>query len=436
VRVLFVNKFLFPKGGSETHLLGLADALRMRGHEINFFGMEHAANVTPTERTTTVPSTDYNVVQGWRERLRAIGGMLFSDEAHRRMREHVARELPDVAHMHNIYHQLSPSVLVALKEAGRPCVLTAHDYKLVCPSYSLHDGAAECFACRGHKYWNVLTRNCSRRGLVGSAALAIEAYLHHFLRLYERHLDAIIAPSRFVRDRLVEGGFSPARVIVLPNAISIADYEPRPEPGDYLLFVGRLSYEKGLPTLVAAARQNTDVPLWIVGDGPLRGELERQAADLPNVRFLGSQPLAEVRRLLAKCRALVLSSGVPENCPLSVLEAFATAKPVIATRVGGVPELFEPEPAGVTVPPDDPAALAAAMRQFWDDPDLCWHCGTQARLRVERRHDLDEYARRTEGLYGTLAQGGAAARGNEDTAGARGNESPLQHVNPSVAFGD
>lgn len=402
MRILQVNKYLYPKGGSETHLLGLADALSSRGHAVEFFGMEHAANVTPPHRTTTVPATDYGQLQSWRARVRAFRSMLFSTPAYQMLRDRLSISQPDIAHLHNIYHQLSPSVLVAFGEAGVPCVLTAHDYKLVCPSYSLHDGRAECFACCGHQYWNVLRRGCSRKGLAGDLALAIEATVHHLTGVYERHLDAIIAPSRFVRDRLVAGGFHAARIRVMPNAIPVEQYAPHAEPGGYLLFVGRLSYEKGLPTLLAAAKQLVDVPIWLIGDGPLRPELEQQAAGLRHVRFLGSQPHAEVRRLLQQCRAVVLPSAVPENCPLSVLEAFASGKPAIATRVGGVPELFEPEPTGITVPPNDSAALADAMQQLWRDPDLCWHLGNQARLRAELRHDLADYVREIETLYASL----------------------------------
>jgi glycosyltransferase involved in cell wall biosynthesis len=438
VRILQVNKYLYPKGGSETHLLGLADALSSRGHAVEYFGMDHPANVTQPDRTTTVPATDYGQLQGWRARIEAFRSLLFSTPAYRRMRERLSVARPDIAHLHNIYHQLSPSVLVALGEAGVPCVLTAHDYKLVCPSYSLHDGRAECFACCGHRYWNVLRRGCSRKGLAGDFALAVEATVHQFTRVYERLLNAIIAPSRFVRDRLVEGGFDAARICVLPNAIPVAQYEPQAEPGDYLLFVGRLSYEKGLPTLVAAAKQLPDVPLWLVGDGPLRAELEQQAAGLRHVRFLGSQPHAEVRRLLQRCRAVVLPSAVPENCPLSVLEAFASGKPAVATRVGGVPELFEPEPTGITVPPNDPTALADAMRQLWNDPDLCWHLGTQARLRAESRHDIADYVRQLDALYQSLARRRTPdAPKNPDEFESAGSvrASTPQLLNPSTAPG-
>lgn len=410
MRVLFANKFLYPRGGSETHLLGLADALGGRGHEITFFGTHDERNVTPSDRTTTVPATDY-AVRGVISRLRQFGRMLFSATAYRCVHDLVARSRPHVAHLHNIYHQLSPSVLVALRRSGVPCVLTAHDYKLVCPSYSLHDGRSECFACRGHRYWNLLARGCSRRGVAGDVALAVEAYAHHFFRVYQRCLDAVIAPSRFLRDRLVEGGYDADRVVVLPNAIGVREFRPRPEPGDYMLCVGRLSYEKGLPTLVDAAKQARDVPLWLVGDGPLRGELERRAADAPHVRFLGARPASGVRELMRGCRAVVLASAVPENCPLSLLEAFASAKPVIATQVGGVPELFSGGAHGLTVPPGDADSLAAAMHQLWNDPDLCYHCGVEARRRAEADHDIEDYVTRIEAIYAAVA---AAASSDGD----------------------
>jgi glycosyltransferase involved in cell wall biosynthesis len=399
VRILFANKYLHAKGGSETHLLALAESLSECGHAIEFFGMEDPENVTPPERTVTVPGTSYSDISGWSGRIRAFRDMLFSRPAYERVLGHASRFFPEVAHLHNIYHQLSPSVLVALRDAGVPCVLTAHDYKLVCPSYSLHDGAEQCFACRGHRYWNVLARGCGRKGLAGDLALTIEAYLHHFLRVYKKNLELVIAPSRFVRDRLVEGGYTPRQIRVLPNALSLTDFHTPIGSGDYLLFVGRLSHEKGLQTLLDAARCAPEVPVWIVGDGPLRSVLEQQAFDLNNVRFLGRQNAQQVRSLLNSCRALVLPSHVPENCPLSVLEAFASGRPAIATRVGGIPELFEGPPVGITVPPRDPEALASAMRQFWHDTDLCWHCGLHARRRAESHHDLNTYVTRIEDAY-------------------------------------
>lgn len=401
MQILFVNKYLYPKGGSETHLLGLADALSGCGHTIEFFGTEHAENVTPPEQTTTVPRTDYGEISAWSEKLYALRDILFSRPAYDRMRNHLTRSRPEIAHVHNIYHQISPSVLAALHQAQVPCVMTAHDYKLVCPSYSMHDGDSACFACCGHRYWNVLVRGCSRKGRTGDLALAVEAYVHHFFRVYERYLDLIITPSRFLRDRLVEGGYAPGMIHVLPNAVNVAAYKARPKPGGYLLFVGRLSYEKGLDTLIEAARRVPDVPLWIVGDGPLRALLEQQATGLPSLRFLGRQTPQVVKSLLEDCRSLVLPSSVPENCPLSVLEAFASGKPVIATRVGGVPELFE-DATGAIVSPNDPESLACAMQQFWRDSDLCHDYGVQARRRAETHHDVRVYASTLEAIYESL----------------------------------
>jgi glycosyltransferase involved in cell wall biosynthesis len=409
VRILFVNKYLYAKGGSETHLLGLAAALEQHGHVVDYFGTEHSENATPSARTITISAVAYGATQSWTERLDALRNVLYSRPAFRRMRQYLSVARPSVGHLHNIYHQLSPSILVALREAGVPAVLTAHDYKLACPSYSLHDGNSQCFACRGHRYWNVLRRGCSRKGFAGDLALTIEAYVHHFLRLYEKYINRIIAPSRFVRDRLIEAGYSPARVCVLPNSLPVAQYQARPEPGDYMLFVGRLSYEKGIPTLIEAAQQLPMIPLWIVGEGPLRGELERQAWGHPQIRFLGQRSASEVKSMLRGCRALILSSHVPENCPLSVLEAFATAKPVIATNVGGIPELFERAPTGMVVPPCDHESLASAIQQFWSDPDLCWHCGTQARKQAELHHDLENYVARLEIIYRSVKQVNQAA---------------------------
>ena len=402
MRILLLNKFLYPKGGSETHLLALASSLSQQGHQVEFFGMDHPENITRPEDTTAVPRTDYEQLGGIRERIKALGTMLFSGAAYRGLAEHLRRTRPDVAHAHNIYHQLSVSVLLALRRAGLPVVLTAHDYKLICPSYSLYDGQAGCFQCRGHRYWQVLATGCSRHGTAAGMALMLEAYVHHFLRLYEQLLDTIVSPSTYLRDRLVEGGFAPNKIRVLPNAVQLDRYPVKFASGDYLLCVGRLSYEKGLPTLIQAARSVPQIPIVFAGDGPLRNWLNREASSLPNVRVLGSVPRNELIELLRNARAIVLASQVPENCPMSVLEAFAVGKPVIATRVGGVPELVQTGVTGILTEPGDSQGLAGAMLGLWSDPGLCRDLGIQARRRAEERHDLRAYTAEMIRIYRAL----------------------------------
>lgn len=419
LRVLQVNKFLYAKGGCEQHMLTLAAALERRGHALQYFGTDDTRNSTPPNATVVVPATDYDATASLGKRLAQFGRMVHSRTARRKLADFLRRSPVQIAHLHNIYHQLSPSVLRALGAAGVPTLLTAHDYKLVCPSYSLHDGRQTCFACRGHRYWNVLRRRCSRRGVLGDIALTLEATTHRVLRLYERYLCHIVAPSRFLRDRLIEGGFGSDRVTVLQNAIEVGSFDANPTPGDFLLFVGRLSYEKGLGTLLAAARRMPDVPIRIVGDGPLRAEIEAQARDLNHVTFFGRQPHDSVRRLLRRCRAVLLPSDVPENCPVSLLEGFATAKPAIATRVGGVPELFESAPVGMLVAAGAVDELAHAMRQLWDDADLAWHCGSAARRMVEASHDLTDYVVRIESLYRRLANLPSDATVSERSGGDR-----------------
>jgi glycosyltransferase involved in cell wall biosynthesis len=421
MRILQANKFLFPRGGSESQLFGLADALTWRGHDVGYLGMADPRNITPANRTWTVPTTDYRTPGSWLQRLAAFGRMVYSRAAARaidRLRQEFAVEL---VHAHNVYHQLSPSVLRAAKRAGLPCVLTAHDFKLVCPAYTLHDGNAPCFACRGHRYGNVLGHACSQRGVAGDLALATEAYVQRLLRVYERHVDLIIAPSRYLRDRLLEGGFAPRQILVLPNAVPVDRFEADPTPGDYMLYAGRLCAEKGLRDLLAAAARVPDVPIWLAGDGPLRAELRSRSAGLPQVRLLGFQDSASLRGLMRRCRAVVLPSSTPENCPVSVLEAFASAKPVIATRSGGLPELFDGSACGTTIAAGDIDGLAAAIREFWNDRELCWHRGVEARRHVETRYDLADYVGQIESIYESLRAGGA---GHCGTVRARPHHAP------------
>jgi len=408
MRILMVNKYLYLKGGAEAHMLQIGRQLQQAGHTLSYFGMDSAEHPVAVPTAGTVPEVDYEHIAHWHERGKAVLDSIYSSAAYQRIRRAVRRHGPHLAHAHNIYHQLSPSVLVALKREGMPTLMTAHDYKLICPTYLMLSPDGYCFRCRTGRYREILRTGCARHGRAAAVAHMAEAYLHRAWQIYSRHLDRVIAPSRFLRDRLVEAGWPEQDIRVLPNPIDLDRFSPAYGPGDYLLFVGRLSPEKGLPTLLEAAAQIPEVPLWIAGDGPERERLEQEARDrgLDKVRFLGQVPQRRVVELLRGCRALLLPSRSPENCPLSVLEAFACGKPAVGSRLGGVPELIEPAEAGWTAQPDDPDAWSDAMAVAWQDPDACIERGRAGRRWVESHHDLDAYCRRLEGIYRELLSEG------------------------------
>jgi len=403
VRILYVNKYLYGKGGAETHMLALARAVESLGHEVHFFGVRTERIETPPERTTLIDAADYRNPGGLLRRA-AIGvEVLFGPHAERALSRLLRRFRPHLVHLHNVYHQISPFALRAIRAAGVPVTLTAHDSKLACPSYSLYDGRRACFACRRHQFWNIVLRRCSRKGRAGDWLLMLEAYLHHSLRVYERSIDLIVSPSRFLADRLIESGWPRQRIYLLHNALDLSLYRPRFVPGEYMLMAGRLSREKGITTLIQAARLVPDVPVVVAGDGPDRGELHEAARTLPNLRWVGHLAPERLREAMAAARAMVLPSITPENCPVSALESLALGKPLIASRSGGTAELVRHGETGLLVPPGSAYELADAMATLWADPQTAQRMGRRARADAERRFDLKRYVGSIVRIYQRLA---------------------------------
>jgi len=221
VRVLHVNKFLYRKGGAEGYMEDLGSLQERAGATVGYWGMEHPEN-THVELADTFPSfVEFDdPPPGVVERTKMVGRMVWSLQAQRGMAAAIEAFRPDVAHLHNVYHQLSPSILSALHRAGVPVVLTLHDYKLVCPTYQLLDQGEVCTACVGGKFWNAPAKRCRNGSLLASATMAVDLTVHTLLRSY-RHVDAFICPSRFLAGQMERGHVYPDRMHVIRHFIDL-----------------------------------------------------------------------------------------------------------------------------------------------------------------------------------------------------------------------
>jgi len=399
-RVLMINKFLYGRGGAEVYMYRLAEALEERGTEIRYFGMRHPRNLPSETERFYVSQVDFENPVTLRDRVRAAGRAIYSLEARSRLADLLDAESPfDVAHLHNTYHQLSPSFLASLRAAGVPVVMTVHDYKLVCPVYTLTSHGEMCERCVGGHFTNAVVRRCNRGSLSGSALVAGETWLHRRLHLWERGIDMFVTPRSYLRDRLVAGGYPPDRVVALPNFVDLDEFTAPESPGEHFLYVGRLSHEKGVETLIEAA-VGTDARIIIAGEGRERPRLEALAASSgAQVEFTGHVGPDRVRELTATARAVVVPSRWPENCPLVVLEAMASGRPVIASRVGGIPELARDGQEGLLVAPGDAGALRAAIGRLNDDPELAVTMGRAGRARAESRFAPQSHLDTIQSIY-------------------------------------
>lgn len=385
MRILHVNKFLYRRGGAEAYMEDVAQLQQDAGHDVAFFGMAHPENVH-LEWAQQFPS--YLELDPPPQRLgdrgRAAARMLWSSSARHGIGEVLDRFRPDVVHFHNIYHQLSPSVIGPAKASGAVTVLTVHDYKLACPSYLMLDKGTVCEACLGGHFSHAVRRRCKDGSLVGSALLALELSVHTAFRLYGG-IDVFLCPSRFMLAKMTEAGVFPDRLRVLHNFIDVSALPVKQAPGGPIVYASRLSEEKGVDVLVnAMASLARDVRLEVAGDGPQREALEGLAERVApgRVTFHGRIAKPDVARLVARAGVVAAPSRCYENQPLAVLEAFGAGVPVVGSNLGGIAELVRPGETGELAEPGDATGLARAIAAVLDDPKSAMDMGMRARALV------------------------------------------------------
>lgn len=416
MRVLQVNKFYDPRGGTERVLFDLEDGLRERGHEVAVFACRHPDNRPSVWSDYFAADRDY-AGGSWRQRISHAAGTLYDGAARARFARILDAFAPDVVHFHNIYHQLSPSLLDEVAERALPSVMTLHDYKLVCPVYRLYREGAPCTKCVGTRWpgW-VGVHRCSRGSTAESWLLAVESTFHRQRRSYERAIARFLCPSAFLAERMREGGLPPSRLVVLRNAPRHRPAVASPELRDAvptLLYAGRLSEEKGVDLLVEAARAVPAVQLRIAGDGPEAEALRRLAEGLANVHWLGRLEAAGLDRERARAWAVVVPSRWWENAPLTVLEACAAGRPVLAADHGGLTEMVDHGLNGWRVPAGVAAAWAEAFARVRGARDELGLLGAKALAWVESTHDFGRFLDRHESIYAEVSSGSAG--GTQDS---------------------
>jgi glycosyltransferase involved in cell wall biosynthesis len=318
---------------------------------------------------------------------------------------------PEVVHLHNIYHQLSPSILRPVGRADAAAVMTLHDYKLACPTYRFLDGHGICEACLPHRFWSPTLRRCNR-GSVGASTLSGAELAFHTLVGAYGVVHRFACPSRFLEGKMRAGRVYPDRLRWLPNYVDAMAIEPKTAPGGDVLYVGRLSEEKGVDVLLEALARAPELRANVVGDGPARSSLERLAATLAvsdRVRFHGRLAADDVHGAMREAAVLVVPSRWYENMPITVLESFAAGVPVVASALGGIPELIEDGQDGTLVPPDEPMILAEALRSLTTDVARAFEMGVAARTKAEHVYTPAAHLERVDALYAEAAE--AARRG-------------------------
>lgn len=403
MKILLANKFFYLKGGSEVSFFDTANLLEKMGHKAIFFSMQHSQNLSSVYEKYFVSNLDYEF-NGFKNRISAASRLLYSFESKKKIERLIREERPDIAHLHNIHHQISPSVLHSLKKFNIPVILTLHDYKMVCPSYSMLCGEKICEACKSARYHNCLLKGCVKDSRIKSLLSTMEMYLHHkILRIYDI-VDLFISPSRFLKDKLEEMGFR-RKIVHLPNFIKLDKFTPEYNWDEKsIVYFGRLSREKGLFDLIEAVKNIKGIRLKIIGEGILEEEIKNKIniEDIDNVILLGYKRGEDLKNEIRKSMFVILPSTCFENNPRCIIEAFALGKPVIGSRIGGIPELVKDNQTGLTFEAGDPEDLRRKIEYLIDRPEKIIEMGRNARSFVEKEFNAEKHYRGLMEIYNQI----------------------------------
>lgn len=333
MRIVLVNKYWYERGGSERVLFLTKKLLEDAGHEVEIFGMKDEKNIFENEYF--INNIDYTKARGL-QKITQAGNIICNKDAKEKFKKLLKDFAPDLVHFHNIYHQLSYSLVEATDEMHIPSVMTLHDYKMISPNYTMYHHGHIDDSIMSKKYYRCLLGNCMEN-FYKSFVFTLEAYwrvLHHI----QEKITYYIAPSEFMKELCARAGIQ-EKIEVISNPIPSEVFKKYKEK-EYVGYTGRLSKEKGVEYLIAAARETPEIHYKIAGSGPDEARLKKLAKDLHNVEFVGWLDGEELFRFIGEARLLVVPSVWYENYPYSILRPQQMGKVVIGSNLGGIPELL------------------------------------------------------------------------------------------------
>ncbi len=364
MKILLVNKFHYKKGGSETYYFTLAETLKKMGHDVIFFAMQDEKNIECEQNKYFVPNVGVNA--GVKGKVRMILTMNNSRTSYKNMKKLIEDERPDLAIFNLVHKQITLSIIDALKEKNIPIFWTMHDLITVCPAYTMLDGNNKvCEKCLCNGFKECINNNCIKNSKLMSVLSTREA---EYIKKKEWYndIDLYICPSNFYKEILQRGNFTTSKIIHMKNPLPPETKYEVKKSKDYVLYFGRLSKEKGVATLFDAMK-DVDYKLIVLGTGPIESELKQKIADEhleDKISMLGFKTGKELTDYVSQARCVILPSEWYENGPYSAMEAMATGRPLIASNIGGLPELVENEVNGYIFKPNNAKDLSEKINKI------------------------------------------------------------------------
>ena len=366
MRILMVNKFLYPRGGSESYMLYLAEHLKKMGHEVEYFGMYDEKNTVGNSLGLYTQNMDFH--------SKGIGRILYpfkiiySFEARKKIMQVIDDFKPDIVHMNNINFQLTPSIIDGVKKKRIPLVQTVHDYQMICPNHLLYnfDKNIPCEKCVGGAHINCIKNKCIHSSTVKSVLGVIEAKVYSFFKTYKK-VDLFVCPSNFLENKLLNAKeFYKGKTITIHNFINKEKFSNKKRVEDsYIVYVGRLSKEKGIENIAGTAKLLPQYTFVIAGNGPDEDMLK----GIDNIKLAGFLTGDKLTELVGRAKLLLLPSVCYENCPLSILEAHAMGVPVVTMNSGGMAELVKDGVTGTLVNEATPQGIAAKLKETLENEE-------------------------------------------------------------------
>lgn len=371
MKVLMINKFLYPNGGSETYIFKIGEQLQKQGHEVQYFGMEHQGRCVSNHVEAYTSDMDFHngsIVGKLTYPIKTI----YSSEARRKIRLVLDDFQPDVCHINNFNYQLTPSIILEIqkwrRQKGHECkiIFTAHDYQLICPNHMLNNPNTHenCERCIGGKYFNCMKGKCIHGSTAKSAIGTMEATFWRLNGVY-KYIDSIICCSKYMKKKMDTNPCFAKKTIALHNFIDKVEWRKVNKKG-YVLYFGRFSEEKGIATLIRVCKELPNISFIFAGTGPLESEIR----GVNNIRNVGFVKGSELEQLIREARFSVYPSEWYENCPFSVMESQMFGTPVLGADIGGIPELIQEGKTGELFKSGSAPELKKQIEKLWKDQKL------------------------------------------------------------------
>lgn len=399
MKVLLVNKFHWLKGGSEKYYFELAELLKEHGHEVAFFSMKDEKNITTGEKEYFVDKIDLNTGS----KLKALD-VIYSRANYKKMKEALEDFKPDIVHINNFQRQLSASIIKAIKKKNIPIVFTAHDMNAICPASAMLYKGQICEECICNGYKSCIKKSCIKDSKLKSILGVLEIQYYKIKNIYKK-IDYIIAPSEFIKKQLIKGKLKYNKIETIYNFVLKTNNNENIKDEGYAFYFGRLSVEKGILNLVKSIKDIKNGKLIIAGDGPERNNIEDYIKNnnLENkVELVGYLKQDEVRKYILGAKFIVVPSIWYENCPYSILETMEIGKPIIGSKIGGIPELVEDGKNGFIYKFDSIDELKEKMMILFENQELVDKFSVESRKLFEKKYSSEIYYNRIKELYEEL----------------------------------